>query len=413
MIIYFWALFLISVLVSQSAMDFFSILFCGTWIGSVWKAKKQGKAIQLLPSFGLENVWIAWVSIVAIGFLLHPMDFSYALTRIVEFKWILILYVMIGIWLRYQPSRRNLGFFIGYMLFFSVTNLFIFFGTFSFLTPLRYGLGEFLRAGGFFGNPMTFAHSFVVFVCLFLGVVLFELKSMTQRQKIWSLVALVFSLLGLFLTFTRGVWIGFTASILVTFLFWRPRYSLILGFLLVVLGLGTYQASDVFRWRVDSTIREMQGQSERKNLWRANALMIRENPVFGLGYGQNTMELPKYYDRLGITEGRMESHAHNQLIHLAAGTGILGFLCYIAVWLFFYAVLFRLWEMANLENWDRGIVLGALLGQTAFLIGGLTEANFEHSKVRFAVMIVWSYVVYLGFKYQRLVNWNWKKVRKT
>jgi len=407
--IYFWALFLISVLVSQSAMDFFSVLFCGAWIWSFWKSKKSARTARLLPTFGLETVWIAWVLIVAIGFFLNPLDPSYGVTRVVEFKWILILYAMVGIWLQLKPDRRYLGFFIGYMLFFSVTNLLFFFVNVPLFASLRYGSHEFLRAGGFFGNPMTFAHSFLIFLCLFMGVVLSELKSMTQKQKLWALVALGCSVLGLLLTFTRGVWIGFTVSILVTFLFWKPKYSLVLGILVVGLAFGTYQSSQVFRWRVDSTIREVQGHSERKNLWQANALMVKENPFFGLGYGQNTMELPKFYDRLGITEGRMESHAHNQLIHLAAGTGLLGLFCYVAVWLFFYILLIRLWRMTNLESWDRGIVLGALLGQTAFLIGGLTEANFEHSKVRFAVMIAWSYVIYLGFKYQKLPNWNWKK----
>lgn len=413
MIIYFWTLFLISVLVSQSAMDFFSILFCGAWIWMYWKAKKGGQPRPLLTKFGLESVWILWIIIVGIGYILHPLYPSYELIRIIEFKWILILYVMIGILLLYRPDRRNLNFLIGYMLFFAGTNLLLYFADFPFLTEFRYGSteGGFLRAGGFFADPMTFAHSFVIFFCLFLGVALLNFKEMTLKQRAWSAVALVLSVVSLILTYTRGVWIGLTLSVLITFFFWRPKYSISLAVLFAAMGLGLYQFSPTFQWRVNRTIEEFNGESDRKVLWKGHGLIFKENPTFGLGYGQNTKELRKYYDRLGVREGMIESHAHNQFLHLLAGTGVLGLLCYLSLWLFFYVVLIRLWRLPEIQSWDRGWVLGALLAQTAFLIGGMTEANFEHSKVRFALMIMWSYIVYLGFKYDRLVNWNfnWKK----
>jgi hypothetical protein len=44
---------------------------------------------------------------------------------------------------------------------------------------------------------------------------------------------------------------------------------------------------------------------------------------------------------------------------------------------------------------DRAMAIGLFCAMVAFNIGSLTESNFEHAKVRMALLIVWSLSLYL------------------
>ena len=401
-----FALFVLSVLVSQSVMDLFSTLVCLQWIWLVVKSRKESSEpktgrLKLLRPFGLEWIWGAWFVIILMGFLLNPLDPQYALVRLIELKWIFILYVLIEALDVIKPSRQALNFLLFVIGLTAAVNAFLFLADIPALDEMRYGSGPggFIRAGGFFANPMTFAHSFVLFVSVLLGLVLFDWKSWSSKQKSLALSILVLSVIGLFWTYTRGVWLGFLFSTSAFFLFWKPKY-----FIGYVAGLGLifallFQTSEDFRTRVLRSEAELMGHSERKLLWQTHFAIWRDHPWFGAGYGQNTKMLPEYYRKLGIPETTIQSHAHNELLHLGAGTGLLGLLCYLVVWGFFYLKLWQLWNK-KLDSWDQGLVFGMGLAQTTFLIAGLTEANFEHSKVRFAVLLIWAYLIYLCRKYQ-------------
>ncbi len=412
---WFFLLFTISVLVSQSAMDFFSILLCGQWAWLVWRSSQSNgqNKLSLWHKFGLEKAWIAWVVIVIIGFILNPFDLAYALTRIIEFKWVLILYILIEVFQIMKPSRRSLNFVLGFIFFIGFVNLFLYLTNWEILHEFRYGgdiIGDIRRAGGFFVNPMTFAHSFVLFLCFLLGIFLFDQKNWSKKQRLFAVVTLLIASCGLYFTFTRGVWIGFIIALMLGLLLWRPRYALACLTVFVLTVSALHFGSAEFRWRVGSTISEAQGESERKLIWKSHFLIFRENPIFGLGYGQNTRELPKYYERLNVPKTTLVSHAHNEYLHLAAGTGILGLIVYLVIWYFFLLQAWKIWKFESADLWDRGVAFGFLLGQGTFLIAGLTEANFEHSKVRFAVMLIWAYTVYLAKKHSLL---GWKLRRDT
>ena len=302
---------------------------------------------------------------------------------------------MIEVVSRLKPNEKFLKFLIGLFFANAVVNLFLYFADWEVFLPLRHGAGEFLRAGGLFADPMTFAQSFALPFCLLLGIAAVNFGQWPSSVKRWVLASLFLGAVGLVLTFTRGVWLGLFVGIFGVFLFYRPKFSLAALLAFVLIGIAAYNTSEVFRWRVDRTFEEAGGASERKLLWQAHFLEFKENPIFGLGYGQNGKLLPLAYAKLGFPAETLVSHAHNQYLHLAAGTGILGLMCYLVVWMFFLRLLWRLWKEA-LSQWDRGIVLGLAMAQLCFLISGLTEANFEHSKVRFMVMILWAYAIYLG-----------------
>lgn len=397
-------LFTLSVLVSQSAMDFFSVVICGYWIWLVVKARSADKTgysapLKLMRPMGLEKLWVAWVAVAIIGFALNPMELGYAVTRVVEFKWIFIVYVLAEAFEFIKLDEKVEKYLMGIVGFVAFSNLFIFLTDFHFLDELRYGVGGLVRAGGFFSNPMTFSHSFVLFFCVLLGIAFTSFKKWSSQQQLVYSSVLAASALGLFFTYTRGVWIGLVVTVVTALLKVRLKLGLLLIVGLLVFGSIAYKFAPDMKGRVEQSVSEVSGFSERKLLWRAHFEIFKDHPLFGAGYGQNTQMLTQYYDLLGIPQGTIHSHAHNQFLHLAAATGILGLGCYLLMWFYFISQCFQLLKK-SLSNWDKGLVFGFLLAQFAFLIAGLTEANFEHSKVRFSLMMIWACLIYLMRKYQ-------------
>lgn len=125
-------------------------------------------------------------------------------------------------------------------------------------------------------------------------------------------------------------------------------------------------------------------------------MIFKDHPLFGAGYGQNKFLLHEYYDKQGLPKDQFIGHAHNEYLHILAGTGALGLLCYLAILgtIFFQAFLV-FWRTSSNQSFRKGLALGVLGGQICFLIGSLTESNFEHSKVRFGIMFMWAISIWL------------------
>jgi O-antigen ligase len=250
---------------------------------------------------------------------------------------------------------------------------------------------------------MTLAHQYGVLACLFLGVVL-VLPRNRQNQVLlnWAWAAGALGALTLFLTFTRGVWLSmFMAAFFMIFMV-RKKMALIFvaasGF-----GVGLlFLVWEGFRNRLLYAFDPQGYDQNRLNLWRANWEIFKDNPWFGVGWGQNKALLMEYYAKLGITDERfmMVSHAHNQTLHLLAGTGILGFLGFVAFNVVFFVMSWRLWKLIPLsEAWHRALVLAAMGAQVHFWFGGLFESNFEHSKMRYAMSFAWGVILWLYHDY--------------
>lgn len=406
----YFGLFVFSILVSQSLMDFFSILVCGQWVWIYWQENRGqlfSQMDKLIPRFGLEKAWMVWILICILGFSFNWMSAAYAVERIIEFRWILVLYVMIGSLICLNPSEKYWKWLIGWFLVIGLGNLIIYFLDLPILQNLRYGSdnGILVRAGGFFGDPMTFSHSFVLLILFCVGLLFWGRRNFSKSQIALTALACALGGFGLFLTYTRGVWIGCVAALTIFLFFTRPVVALVFS---VVVSLSfwifynhTSEYSDSHS-RISQTLKEIKGQSERKVIWKTHFEIFKDYPILGAGYGQNSKLVPQYYARDGVPSDTLVSHAHNQYLHLAAGTGILGIFCYLFIWHFFFRNLIRLWKRVDLDSWDRGAVAGLIMGQIAFCVGSLTEANFERSKVRFMVMLIWAYGIYLANKYQIL-----------
>jgi O-antigen ligase len=159
---------------------------------------------------------------------------------------------------------------------------------------------------------------------------------------------------------------------------------------IVAIGIST---SERFANRVlTRSSLEVDSNQERTALWKGNWAMVKDYPVFGVGLGANKSHLRKYYDEFGYPPGQRESHAHNQYLQYWAGTGTLGFFCFLS---FLFIILRYAYAgiKSNKSEFDEKLFLGLLAALLCFLVGSLTESNFNIAKNRFFFLLIASIAI--------------------
>ena len=394
-------LFAISVLISQSLMDLFSTVLCFYLAFQWFKARKQGISLTVTPKMGFDWLWLVWFGVTALGFILNapPTEIppNFWIARLVEFKWILILYFMVGAFQLTSIHKPALKWFSLSALICAI------YGIVTYYFELKANPGQSLRLGGIYQFSMTHAHVYGVVFCFLFGLLLENFRSLTRAQKTLSITTIIVVGASVLLTYTRGVWISTTVAIIALCFLSRVRTGFIAIFAITILVVGLYSFAPGVKNRIDFTAKMANAKeakesydSERIVLWKTNLMIFKDHPLFGTGYGQNKFLLREYYNKQGLPKDQFIGHAHNQYLHLLAGTGALGLLCYLGIlttigWLTLKAFL----RTPRTDSLKKGLALGALGGHIAFAVGSLTESNFEHSKVRFAIMFMWAIGLWL------------------
>ena len=246
------------------------------------------------------------------------------------------------------------------------------------------------RPGGLFGC-ITFGH----FALMFLGVSLslIGLKNY-KRTSILSVLTFIVGIFALFLTCTRGAWIGFIAGLALFFIIkrkWLFLATSTVTLILIVSVLFTYFPNSGPGKVVTSLLRPFDKQVPRvldSNLgrwykWKASWEMFTEHPLFGVGPHQFQKELPNYLSeevKAKIFNHRTFGHAHSIYFDYLATMGIAGFLAL----LFFFFTVFRLliskYKSCD-STFDKSLVLGVLIAVISFCIGGLTHQSSHDSEI--------------------------------
>lgn len=180
--------------------------------------------------------------------------------------------------------------------------------------------------------------------------------------------------LALIFSWSRGAWLGFASGLAVLLLF-LPRKRIhglwlvgaIVGLVLLAHGMGALPAAVSDRltsFSEDFAAGDVRGEDindenysiiERQAHWQAGFDMLRDNILWGVGFG-NYGEA--YADYALINWPDALGHAHNYYINLLAEVGVLGLVLYLVFWA---AVLLQTIRLLGVLPWpDRGIALGLL-----------------------------------------------------
>jgi len=201
---------------------------------------------------------------------------------------------------------------------------------------------------------------------IYLAAVCSLLFVQTSKFRLWypTLLAIAGTSLVIMLAGRRGGWI-MLALVMTGYTFWllyeqrfKLRWVLLAALLLIVGIFSTYQFSDQFRARVDTSLLVFEGNSEnidiaislRLPIWRTALAIIADHPLTGVGARGFRYAYREYADTddpfiqdptsLGAT------YPHQILLELGAETGFIGILGYVVL----CGMLLKKWWNANLEQ---------------------------------------------------------------
>jgi len=239
------------------------------------------------------------------------------------------------------------------------------------------GLAEHFRALGL--NPDRLdgpINSYMTTSGIFLQLSLVALSLLVRRQWFRGVAPAAFLLLtaALFLTFTRGAWLGWAAG--ASLLLVRGRMKWLLPAMAVVTTIFLVQPE--LRERAATIVDPRYPTNARRMvLWEAGWDAFQEEPLTGRGL--HNLE-PLILERAGPAASGTDSHFHSNLVQTAASMGAVGVVAFVLLMTAFYrSVMFHGRETP--DPLARALSEGAGAALTGFLVHGMFEWNMGDSEV--------------------------------
>ena len=237
------------------------------------------------------------------------------------------------------------------------------------------------RMTGGLSTYMTYAGLLMTFGLVLAGRALTVGRPRAERLVDGPLAAAAFVLVGL--TFTRNAYLGVAVGAVVLLLTARARLALALPPAVLLLFLALPAG---VRERAASTLDPSDAAArDRLAMWAAGAEMIGDRPLLGVGPGR-VGELYAAYRKPGYVDESV-GHLHDNLIQVAAETGVPSALAYLALVVVAFVAA---WPLARDRSRPavRAIARGALAANAALFVAGLFEYNFGDVEVLRATLVV-------------------------
>lgn len=248
------------------------------------------------------------------------------------------------------------------------------------------------RASGAFSHRLTFGN-YVGLASIFLLAL--AIASGSLRKKNLSLPTLLVAILGMLatiLSYSRGPILAMVVALLVSGVLLERRFHRYSLPLIILAGLTImiFVPGLTYGFR-DRLADDFGGQYEggRLFIWKNSASVIGDNLFLGVGQG-NFKEAYSRRISPDLPEIRRHTHAHNDLLNIAAISGIPGVLFYLSIWLAVIRYLYRSWRAGSHSATGRGVIAGAFLASVFFFVSSMSEATFADEEVRQLLMLIWA-----------------------
>jgi O-antigen ligase len=224
-------------------------------------------------------------------------------------------------------------------------------------------------------HPNVMAGYLVILLPVAAALLLFAWRSLRRGPRLGLAFAFLVILAILFLTKSRGAWMGFgAAALLLAALRWRRGWLLLPAFLLAGIAVLALVGSGPLLDAL-ATSSSVNGVDMRVEIWSRAIYMIQDLPFTGIGMGTFGSLADALYPFLLAAPGSIP-HAHNLFLQVAVDLGIPGLIAWLAI---FGLVTSCAWQVyrrgRSLQDvWMMALGAGFLGSQVALAVHGLTDA---------------------------------------
>ncbi len=245
------------------------------------------------------------------------------------------------------------------------------------------------RLVGFFSHPLTFGNYIATASIFITGYTALRYKFLERWKQYLFLTATILSLSVTILSNSRGPLLALLIGLFVLgIMIKKARYPVLILIIIAISRLF------LFPQLVDEQIERTQidfnknNPSSRLLIWKTSLTIVKEHPLFGVGqsnFGREySLALPE-----DINDRYRKGHAHNDLLHIAAISGLPALALYLGIWIVILGRIKRVWLSKREDNLLQAVSFGALLGSIVFLAASMTETLFADEEVRQLLMFIW------------------------
>ncbi len=335
-------------------------------------------------------LYVFWLVLTAV---LGPTPLRSVL--IIKEEWLFCV-IPIALFLLRHPShgsRLVLVFGTGVLLV-SLYGIFQHFTGVNFLKsyPLKEAPDFGYLAYGGFSHPLTFGNYYGTAAAFLLAYALGNRRQL-DRLVLWLLIAA--ALLGMvaaMLSYSRAVLFGVALALVILGASLGRRYLVLLLIVVAAMSAIVFLGMPGLAARFTAKVKADVGgvyEGGRIFIWKNSWKIVQEHPWFGVGQG-NFRDAYAGHLRSDIPEKRKLTHAHNDLLNIAAISGLPGAIIFAAMWV---SVLCHIWRARRVRAGpaiSHRIGRAALLGCLVFLVTALFEATFADEEVRQMLMFLWA-----------------------
>ena len=298
----------------------------------IWAIKRFNRRREIFSDSLFLPISI-FIGVMFASLILNVKNFSQN-EIFVAFSYILrwILYANLYFIVKTFPSKFKKK--ILYTLL-TVSGIFTFFGfiQYFFYSNLRnlYYLGwdeHMHRMFSVFLDPNFAGAFFVLYLFFLLGILLYLLNNNKIKQSWLIGLMSIFALISIFLTYSRSALIMFLLSVIIFFVLLR-KIKWIFGIILIsttfiVISSKNFNIENINLFRIASA-------EARLDSAKIAMQIIRENPVFGVGFNTYRYAQIKYGFRNEINSSGSHADAgtDNSFLFVLATTGIVGLIFYL------------------------------------------------------------------------------------
>ncbi|HEU4835553.1 MAG TPA: O-antigen ligase family protein [Pyrinomonadaceae bacterium] len=237
------------------------------------------------------------------------------------------------------------------------------------------------RATGFYNHWVTYAEVLQLIASLALGIFLAhkQKRSFAGALLILAVAGLVFALA---MTVTRASWIGFALSAVAMLLLTSSRRTIVIvGACAIPLVLASVVLLQQRR-SIGFFDKRDQSTSWREMVWREGFNLLVSKPrhlIFGVGMDS----IKGHWREWGLFDnGRQPiGHMHSNLLQIALERGLPALIVWLILIGVYVRMLWRIIRRKTIDDFARGLAVGALGGALGFFASGLVHYNWGDSEV--------------------------------
>lgn len=192
-----------------------------------------------------------------------------------------------------------------------------------------------VRSCGLYSQYMTYGYGLSMALVLMIGARVHAKRFSEFLPRLWILdLVIVINMAGLFLSYTRGAWLGLLIGAPLLFFPRSPKKFILIAIVGACALMTTLAISPSFRQKL---LDRERSNSERLSFFTTAVYAAKEKPLFGWGYKNFESRVIRLKEKYSLPHPERGGHGHSNYFEHLGSTGFVGLsllLLFFGFWMF-------------------------------------------------------------------------------